>query len=76
MLVSEVYRIANTAAEEIESLPTPSADSIRDGMEIDEKGNLSLKLQDGHTLTLVRHHKSKRKMTKEEEVTMIKVSFS
>ena len=75
VLVVEVYRIAQSAAAEIEQLETPAADKFMDAMKIDAKGNLVLEL-DGHSITLVRHHKPTRKMTKEQDEAMIKVSVN
>ena len=59
ILVSEVYRVAQTAAKDIANMDTPTADMCIENLEFDVRGNLLVSIYvDGkpHKLSLVRHH--------------------
>ena len=75
LLVSTVFKIAQETADNIESIKTPKADAFLNGLEIDNNGNLTAKIDlngDIHTFNLNRHSKPSRTKTKEEVLNDIK----
>ena len=67
-LVSCVYGIADTTANEVVSLKTPKADVFLNSLKLDSNGNLLSDVtinEKKHTLLLNKHHKpTRRKRTR------------